>query len=63
MIPAGAPLFALGMRPDESERLQAALSRLLGRPVSDEERWPVTVTDAVDTIATRLTVLEERSAR
>lgn len=58
MTPSGAPLYAVGMSPDETDRLQAALSRLLGRPVSDDERVADTLIDMVDTIGARLSALE-----
>ena len=53
-----APLFATGMAPDKSLRLQVALSQLLGRTVGDDEDVADTLIAAVHTVNTRLTVLE-----
>lgn len=52
------PLFALGLKPDESLRLQASLTRLLGREVEDDERVADTVVEALDRIEARLSALE-----
>lgn len=62
MALAGAPLFGMGLKPDESLRLQGALSRLLGRAVDDGEQVAETVIEAVDTIGARLTALESHHA-
>ena len=58
MAVRSTPLFALGLKPDESLRLQAALERLLGYPVDDNERVADTVIAAVERIDARLTALE-----
>jgi hypothetical protein len=52
------PLFALGFTSDESQRLQDALSTLLGRDVSDEERVTETLIETVEVIGARLFALE-----
>ena len=54
------PLFALGMTTDESQRLQDALSTLLGRDVSDDERVTETLIETVDVLGARLTALESK---
>lgn len=58
MTTRSVPLFALGLSPDESLRLQGALGRLLGREVSDDERVAETLIDALDRIQARLSALE-----
>lgn len=52
------PLFALGMTTDESQRLQDALSTLLGRDVSDDERVTETLIETVEIVGARLFALE-----
>lgn len=54
------PLYALGLSPAESERLQASLARLLGRTVDDGEQVADTLIEAVDTIGARLSALENK---
>lgn len=60
MAVRSTPLFALGLKPDESLRLQVALERLLGRQVDDTERVADTVIAAVERIDERLSALEAR---
>lgn len=60
MAVRSTPLFALGLKPDESLRLQAALERLLGGPVNDDDRVADTVIAAVERIDARLSALEVR---
>ena len=52
------PIFASGLEPAEAKRLQAAASRLIGRPVSDDEDIAATIIEAFEAIALRLEALE-----
>jgi hypothetical protein len=52
------PIFAAGLAPDDSKRLQAAVSRLIGRAVSDDEDVVSTVIEACEATAHRLEALE-----
>jgi len=54
----GTPLFATGLSPDESRRLQAVVSRLTGREVADTEGVADTLIEALERIDARLTALE-----
>ena len=58
-----APLFATGLTTEESERLQAAVSRVVGREVSDTELVTDTLIEAVERIGDRLLALEGLKAR